>query len=120
MYGIVVIDVSSKFLHISNHFEKINNELREIALTIRRLISKDYSSVSRVLLILDSFEMSHKPGTEKLSCSRIGLFIRHLKQSDSTEDGIALDLLATGIPKENIVLGCHQPKIRQYTEFAIA
>lgn len=40
-------------------------------------------------------------------------------QSDSSEDGIALDLLAEGIPKEDIVLGFYHPKRRQYTEFAL-
>jgi hypothetical protein len=41
-------------------------------------------------------------------------------QSDSTEDGIALDLLAADIPKEDIVLGFHEPDVRQYTGFAVA
>ncbi len=39
-------------------------------------------------------------------------------QKDNTEDGIATDLLKAGIKKSEIVLGFHEPKIRQYTEFA--
>ncbi len=38
---------------------------------------------------------------------------------DGTEDGIAGDLLAAGIPKQKIVLGFHHPQVRPPTEFAI-
>lgn len=41
-------------------------------------------------------------------------------EEDLTEDGIATDLLAAGIPKENIILAFHHPKMRPYTEFAMA
>ena len=39
---------------------------------------------------------------------------------DWTEDGIATELLAAGVPKENIVLAFHHPSMRPYTEFAVA
>jgi hypothetical protein len=39
---------------------------------------------------------------------------------DGLEDGIANDLVRAGIPKSQIVLGFHPPKIRQYTEFAVS
>ena len=39
-------------------------------------------------------------------------------QRDGTEDGIANELVAAGIPKEDIVLGFHPPELRQYTEFS--
>lgn len=35
-----------------------------------------------------------------------------------TEDGIATELLAAGVPKDEIVLGFHHPTMRQYSEFA--
>ncbi|BAY92911.1 MULTISPECIES: XisI protein [unclassified Tolypothrix] len=38
---------------------------------------------------------------------------------DGTEDGIANDLVASGIPKADIVLAFHHPEVRQYTEYAI-
>ncbi|MBZ8181812.1 XisI protein [Oscillatoria salina] len=38
---------------------------------------------------------------------------------DGTEDGIANDLVAAGIPKNQIVLGFHPPEIRPHTEFAV-
>lgn len=41
-------------------------------------------------------------------------------QCDNTEDGIANELVAAGIPKQDIVLGFHEPEVRKYTEFAIA
>ena len=41
-------------------------------------------------------------------------------EEDWTEEGIATDLLAQGVPKEDIVLAFHDPESRQYTEFAIA
>jgi hypothetical protein len=39
-------------------------------------------------------------------------------QHDGTEEGVALDLVAAGIPKEQIVLGFKPPSERKYTEFA--
>lgn len=38
-------------------------------------------------------------------------------QYDDTEEGVATDLLAAGVPNEDIVLGFRHPKVRQYTEF---
>lgn len=40
-------------------------------------------------------------------------------QRDGTEDGIATELVAAGIPKEQIVLGFRAPDVRKYTEFAV-
>jgi hypothetical protein len=40
-------------------------------------------------------------------------------QLDNTEDGIAEELINAGIPKSDIVLGFHEPEIRQYTGFAV-
>ncbi|MDM8559624.1 XisI protein [Candidatus Parabeggiatoa sp. HSG14] len=41
-------------------------------------------------------------------------------QQDGTEDGIAYELEEAGIPKSSIVLGFHEPKVRQYTGYAVA
>ena len=41
-------------------------------------------------------------------------------EEDWTEDGIATDLLAAGVPKEDIVLAFHHPDMRPLTEFAVA
>jgi len=39
-------------------------------------------------------------------------------QHDGTEKGVANDLVALGVPKEDIVLAFHAPSKRQYTGFA--
>ena len=39
-------------------------------------------------------------------------------EEDCTEDGIALNLIAAGIPQQDIVLGLHSPPLRPYTAFA--
>jgi RimJ/RimL family protein N-acetyltransferase len=39
-------------------------------------------------------------------------------EEDWTEAGIATDLVRAGIPKEDIVLAFHEPKIRRYADFA--
>ncbi len=41
-------------------------------------------------------------------------------QRDGTEDGITDELVQAGIPKERIVLGFHEPEVRQYTGYAVA
>lgn len=41
-------------------------------------------------------------------------------QRDGTEDGIALELVQAGIPKEDIVLAFHEPAARKHTGFAVA
>jgi hypothetical protein len=40
-------------------------------------------------------------------------------QHDGTEDAIAAQLVALGVPKQDIVLAYHAPHVRQYTEFAV-
>jgi hypothetical protein len=41
-------------------------------------------------------------------------------EEDWTEDGIATDLLAAGVPNEDIVSAFHPPEMRPFTEFAVA
>jgi hypothetical protein len=41
-------------------------------------------------------------------------------QCDRTEEGIADELVAAGVPKEDIVLGFKSERMRQDTEFAVA
>lgn len=41
-------------------------------------------------------------------------------EQDGTEDGIADEFLAAGIPKEEIVLGFYRPERRAIGEFALA
>lgn len=39
-------------------------------------------------------------------------------QRDGTEIGVANELVAAGVPKQDIVLGFHAPYKRKFTEFA--
>ena len=41
-------------------------------------------------------------------------------QHNGTENHIAYDLAAKGVPKEDIVLGFHSPYMRQFTDFAVS
>jgi hypothetical protein len=40
-------------------------------------------------------------------------------QQDGTEDGVAADLLAAGIPRDCIVLGFKSPQSRSHTQYAV-
>lgn len=40
-------------------------------------------------------------------------------EHDGTENAIADQLVALGVPKQDIVLAYHAPHVRQYTEFAM-
>jgi hypothetical protein len=39
-------------------------------------------------------------------------------QHDATEDGVANDLIAAGVPKDNIVLAFYPIEARRHSEFA--
>lgn len=41
-------------------------------------------------------------------------------EEDWLEDGIVKDLLAAGIPRQDIVLAFHHPDMRPFTDFAVA
>jgi hypothetical protein len=41
-------------------------------------------------------------------------------QHDGTEEGIAPDLVAAGVPKDRIVLAFKSPELRKLTDFAVA
>ena len=41
-------------------------------------------------------------------------------EEDGTEEGVANELVKTGVPKEDIVLAFHPPEMRHLTEFAVA
>ncbi len=62
-------------------------------------------------------------GVQRLHGVLVHLAIRDDKiwiQLDGTEQGVAADLLAAGIPREKIVLGFKSPQSRPHTGFAVA
>ncbi|ABA22921.1 fdxN element excision controlling factor protein [Trichormus variabilis ATCC 29413] len=49
-----------------------------------------------------------------IKCEKIWL------QWNSTEDDIAANLVAAGVPKKDIVLGFQSPFMRQFTDYAVS
>lgn len=41
-------------------------------------------------------------------------------QHDGTNRPVAEELLAAGVPREDIILGFYPPQVRQYTDFCVA
>jgi hypothetical protein len=41
-------------------------------------------------------------------------------EEDWTQDGVVMDLLDAGVPKEDIVLAFNPPEVRHLTEYAVA
>lgn len=41
-------------------------------------------------------------------------------QRDGTEDGVTDELVAAGIPKQDIILGFQEPAVRKYTGYGVA
>lgn len=106
-------------------------EYREI---VKRVVS-EYAAFKpsfgdiEVELLLDEahdhYELSQSGwvGDDRIEGRVIHVDIRGGKvwiQHDGTEDGIANDLVAAGIPKEHIVLAWQPPYARKLTEFAVA
>lgn len=62
-------------------------------------------------------------GKKRLKGVTIHIQIKNEKiwiEEDWTEAGVATDLLAAGIPKQDIVLAFYPPEERSLTEFAVA
>ena len=73
----------------------------------------------------DHYEMMYTgwDGNWRIHGSVLHLDIRNGKvwiQHDGIEGGVAEELVAAGIPRDQIVLGFQPPKARQYTEYAAA
>ncbi|MEM8639672.1 MAG: XisI protein [Cyanobacteria bacterium P01_G01_bin.54] len=61
--------------------------------------------------------------TERLKSTMIHLRLKNDKiwiEEDWTEEGVATDLLATGLTHQEMVLAFHPPQIRHHTDFAVA
>ncbi len=59
---------------------------------------------------------------KRIHGTTIHLDIQHEKiwiQQNTTEFDLASDLVEMGVPKQDIVIGFHTPKMRQLTEFAV-
>lgn len=61
-------------------------------------------------------------GTRRIRATTLHLRLRNEKiwiEEDMTEEGVAAELMARGVPKEDIVLAFHSPQMRKHTEFAV-
>jgi hypothetical protein len=88
--------------------EKILSEYAEIPYSYNNLESK-------LIISKDSNDVRNHGCIVHLEIINGKIWI----QRDGTEDGIATDLLAAGVPKSDIVLAFHPPEIRQHTDFAV-
>jgi hypothetical protein len=73
----------------------------------------------------DHYQLIHVgwEGDERIEGAVLHIDLKNHKiwiQHDGTEPGIADELVAMGIPKEDIVLGFQPPYKRPYTGFAIS
>ncbi len=78
---------------------------------------EDHERDRYVLLHVDTNDGRHKSRT------LAHLEIRDGKiwvLTDNTEEGIATELVAAGVPKDRIVLGFYPPALREMGEFAVA
>lgn len=109
------------------------NRYRQILLSIMAAYANaqplNASSDKETLLVCDEKQdhyFLHRIGWEKTKRiwnTTLYVRIRNGKfyiEIDWTEEGIATELLAAGVPKEDIVLAFHHPSMRPYTEFAVA
>jgi ketopantoate reductase len=74
---------------------------------------------------LDHYELMYAGwnGPYRIHGSVLHIDIRAGKvwiQQDGTEDGIAEELVAAGVPREHIVLAFKPPDVRKHTDFAVA
>lgn len=72
----------------------------------------------------DHYQIVHVgwEGDNWVHCCIIHIDIKSEKnwlQWNGTEDDLAADLVAAGVPKEDIVLGFQSPFMRQFTEYAV-
>ncbi len=83
--------------------------------------AKEGCFICKLLLLLLVQQVCEKFGTRIYGCV-LHVDIKDGKiwvQHDGTEDAIADQLVALGVPKQDIVLAYHAPHVRQYTEFAV-
>ncbi|MEG3933319.1 MULTISPECIES: XisI protein [unclassified Microcoleus] len=91
----------------------------------RRSPSDPVSSETIFDLVKDRYQLVNvgwKNGSTRIYGCVIHVDIKDGKiwvQHDGTEEAIADQLVARGVPSQEIVLAYHAPHVRQYTEFAV-
>ena len=103
-YHTIVEQVLTKYLEI----EYANGEIHNEPIFDR--------TAGRYVVISSGWQ-----GVRRVHGCLIHINIQHGKvwiQRDSTEHGIAHDLMATGMPRDHIVLGFYTPSARRHIDFA--
>jgi hypothetical protein len=104
-YGEIVEKILQEYAEITHRNSDIN---RRVIIDVER---------NQFFLVIEGWD-----GDRRIHGFLIHVEIRDGKvwvQRDGTEDGITDELLAAGIPKDQIVLAFHPPYIRQHTEYAV-
>ena len=103
-YRRIIRDVLSQYLDIRYANGKISNEaIFDPANDRYLIISVGWDGVKRIHGALIHVDISD---------GKVWV------QRDGTEQGIARELVAAGIPKDQIVLGFHPAEVRPHTEYA--
>ncbi|MFN8487369.1 MAG: XisI protein [Caldilineaceae bacterium] len=107
-YRVIIKEILTKYMELVNRHPKPDRE---------RLIVFDETHDHYFLHTLGWEDINRIWNTTLFVRIRNGKFYIEI---DWTEEGIATELLAAGVPKEDIVLAFHHPSMRPYTEFAVA
>jgi XisI protein len=110
----------AKLEEYRQHIQEILTDYSQI-----RSANEDVEAQTIFDLARDHYQLVHAGWSNK---RRIYGCILHLDikndkiwiQHDGTEGGIANQLMARGVPAQDIVLAFHSPFKRQFTEFAVS
>ena len=107
-YRQIIIDLLTKYAEILNRNPRSDQEASVVTDTIH----------DHYLLTLLGWRQDRR-----VRSNVVYLRLRNQKiwiEEDGLEQGIAVDLIEAGVPKEDIVLAFHHPNVRPLTEFAVA
>jgi hypothetical protein len=109
-----------------NHYRYL---IRQILIHCAELVNRRPKTNKQTEVVFDE-ERDHYMlvtvgwlGQQRIRGTTVYVRIRDGKfwiEEDWLENGITSDLLAAGVPKEDIVLAFQPPEMRPYTEFAVA
>jgi hypothetical protein len=106
---------------LEKHRAAIKQVLQKYAALPRRNMESETvfdDAANRYLLVVQGWQ-----GAKRIYYCAAHLEIINDKiwiQRDGTEDGLARELEKNGIPKNEIVLGFHEPEARPFTEYSAA
>ncbi len=110
---------------LTRYREVIKDCLAETAALFRRSQNKNVETILVLDEEQDCYVLADLGWTQtgRVAATPVFLRLRDGKiwvEVDMLEEGITKDLLAAGVPKEDIVLAFHHPEMRPLTDFAVA